>query len=85
MKKAWNWLGSNPEALAQLAHFAWGGFLTLLLYAHFSMLVSVIVVGLFSLAKELTEYFTETATTRGSTLLDISVFWLGILTAYLLR
>ena len=82
LKRLWNWLGSNPETLAQLAHVGWGGFLTLLLHAHYSMTVSAIAVGVFALGKELAEYWTESAVTRGSTIIDILFFWMGILAAY---
>jgi hypothetical protein len=84
IKAAWEFCGSNPEALAQLAHIGWGAALTLAVARHTSSLwLAAGIVLAFAVLKEISEYWTETGETRGSTLKDV-VFWtIGIALAVL--
>ncbi len=79
IKSAWEFCGSNPEALAQLAHIGWGAALTLGVARHASSLWSAVAIALaFAVLKEISEYWTETGETRGSTLKDIGFWTVGI-------
>lgn len=84
VKALWEWCGSDAEALAQLAHVGWGCALALLLNAHMATPFSLSVAVGFSVLKELSEYWTETGETRGSTITDLAFWWIGILIAGLL-
>jgi hypothetical protein len=84
IKAAWEFCGSNPEALAQLAHIGWGAALTLAVARHSSSLwLAVGIVLAFAVLKEISEYWTETGQTRGSTLQDIGFWAAGIALAVL--
>jgi hypothetical protein len=84
IKAAWEFCGSNPEALAQLAHIGWGAALTLAVARHTASLWSAFAVALaFAVLKEISEYWTETGETRGSTLQDIGFWAAGIVLAIL--
>jgi len=84
IKAAWEFCGSNPDALAQLAHIGWGAALTLAVARHGSSLWSAVgIVLAFAVLKEISEYWTETGETRGSTLKDIGFWTVGIALAVL--
>jgi hypothetical protein len=84
IKAAWEFCGSNPEALAQLAHIGWGAALTLAVARHTSSLRwAAGIVLAFAVLKESSEYWTETGETRGSTLADIGFWAVGIALAIL--
>ena len=84
IKAAWEFCGSNPEALAQLAHTGWGAALTLAVARHTSSLWwAVAIVFAFAVLKEISEFWTETGETRGSTLTDIAFWAAGIVLAVL--
>jgi uncharacterized membrane protein len=84
IKAAWEFCGSNPDALAQLAHIGWGAALTLAVARHTSSLWSAVgIVLAFAVLKEISEYWTETDETRGSTLKDVGFWAAGIALAVL--
>jgi len=85
IKRLWKWVretwercGSDPEYLAQLAHIGWGGFLALALSLRLPIAEAIAVAAVLAVLKELSEYWTETADTRGSTPLDILFWCVGI-------
>jgi pimeloyl-ACP methyl ester carboxylesterase len=88
IKRVWQWVretwercGSDPEYLAQLAHIGWGGFLALALALRLPIVEAAVVAAVLAVLKELSEYWTETGETRGSTLLDILFWCVGIAAA----
>jgi len=84
IKAVWEFCGSNPEALAQLAHIGWGAALTLAVARHTSSIwLAAAIVLAFAVLKEISEYWTETSETRGSTLTDIGFWAVGIALAIL--
>jgi hypothetical protein len=84
IKTAWEFCGSNPEALAQLAHIGWGAALTLGVARHTSSLwLAAAIAFVFAVLKEISEYWTEKDETRGSTLTDIGFWTSGIVLAIL--
>lgn len=85
IKRIWEFCGSDPEALAQLSHIGWGGFLTLTVHLHYSTLISAVAIAMFAVLKELSEFWTETGETRGSSLVDTAFWWMGILIAAFFR
>ncbi len=92
IKRLWKWVrefwarcGSEPEYLAQLAHIGWGGFLALALALRFPIAEAVAIAAAFAVLKELSEYWTETGETRGSTLLDILFWCVGIAAAIIFQ
>ena len=81
IKATWEFCGSDSEALAQLSHIGWGGFLTLAFYLHFSLWVSIAIVLTFAVLKEISEIWTETRETAGSLVTDVLFWWIGIVLA----
>ena len=85
LKNIWEYLGSSPKALAQLAHIGFGGFLTDAAAVWWPFKWAALGVAVFAVLKELSEFWTETDETRGSTIEDCAFWGLGIILAWVLR